>query len=90
MVNGLCLYSAFPTNGHSKRFRILPDIHTHIHKHIHHNIHAHIHAPTAMSTMQGDSQLVRSSQGEGVLLRDTHARESNQQLSGDQPTRSTS
>ena len=27
-------------------------------------VHTHIHTPTAESTMQGDSQLVRSSQGE--------------------------
>ena len=27
MVNGLQLYSAFPTSDHSKRFTILPHIH---------------------------------------------------------------
>ena len=48
-VNGLHLYSAFLTIGHSKRFTMLP------------HIHAHIHTPAAESTMQGDSQLVGSS-----------------------------
>ena len=32
----------------------------------HSPIHAHIHTPTAFSTMQGDSQLVRSSQVRGL------------------------
>ena len=34
-------------------------------------VHTHIHTLTAVSATQGDSQLVRSSQGEGVSLRDT-------------------
>ena len=34
-------------------------------------IHTHIHTPTAESAMQGDGQLVKSGQGEGVSLRDT-------------------
>ena len=29
------------------------------------NLNAHIHSPTAVSTTQGDSQLIGSSQGEG-------------------------
>ena len=37
----------------------------------HSPVHPHIHTPTAESTTQGDSQLVSSSQGEGVSLRDT-------------------
>ena len=45
------LYCAFLTSGHSKRFRILAHL----------NIHAHMHTPTAVSTTQADSQLVRSS-----------------------------
>ena len=52
-VNGLHLYSVFPASGHSKRFTILPSQHS--------PVHAHIHTPTAVSTTQGDSQLVRSS-----------------------------
>ena len=50
-VNGLHLSSTFLTSGHIKRWTILP-------------IHAHIHTLTVESTTQGDSQLVRSSQGE--------------------------
>ena len=52
-VNGLHLYSVFPASGHSKCFTILPSQHS--------PVHAHIHTPTAVSTTQGDSQLVRSS-----------------------------
>ena len=53
MLNGLHFCSALLTSGHSKWFTIL-----------HSPIHAHIHTPTTESTRQGDSQLVRSSQGE--------------------------
>ena len=59
----------------------------------HSPVHTHIHTPTAMSTMQGDSQLVRSSQGEASHSETPrHTRrswDSNQQPSGYQPTLST-
>ena len=55
MINRLHLCSAFLTSGHSKRITIL----------------SHIHTPTAVSATQGDGQLVRCSEGEGVSLRDT-------------------
>ena len=55
MVNGTHIYRAFLTSGHSKCFKLLANVHT----------------PTAVATMQGDSQPVRSSQGEDVSLRDT-------------------
>ena len=55
LINGLHLYSAFLTSGHSKCYNIASHL----------PIHAHIHTPTVVSTiMQGDCQLVRSSQGE--------------------------
>ena len=37
----------------------------------HSPFHAHIHTPTAVSTMQGDSRLIRSSQGEAPCSKDT-------------------
>ena len=62
MVNGLDLYSAFLTSDHSKALYNI-DLHS--------PVRARIHTLTAVSTTQGDSQLVGSSQGEGVVLRDT-------------------
>ena len=61
----------------------------------HSPIHAHIHSATAVSTMQSDSQLVRSSLGEASCSgtpRHSARRSqgSNLQPSGYQPTRSTS
>ena len=56
--NGLHLYHAFPTSGHSKRFKILLNIHPCI------QCNAYICTPTAVSTMQGDSHLIRSSLGQ--------------------------
>ena len=58
-------------------------------------IQSHIHTPTAESTTQGDSQLLRSSQGEvspsGTPRHsDRRSRGSNQQPSCDQSNRSTS
>ena len=47
MVNGLHLYSAFLTSVHSQRLTILPFTHS--------------STPMAVSAMEGDSQLVRSS-----------------------------
>jgi len=43
----------------SKRFAKLPHIRT------------HIHTPMVVSGMQGNSQLIGGSWGQGVLLRDT-------------------
>ena len=53
----------------------------------HSPVRAHIHTPTAESTTQGDSQLVKSSQGEASrsTLRG-RSRGSNQRPSGYQPT----
>ena len=51
-------------------------------------VHTHVHTPAAVPTARGDSRLVRSSQGEGVSLREhlhTRARRSrglNQQACG--------
>ena len=59
MVIALHLCRTFLTSGHSKCFTIL------------HNIYTHTHTATAESTTQGDSQLLRAGQGEGVSLRDT-------------------
>ena len=59
MVIALHLLHTFLTSGHSKCFTIL------------HNIHTHTHTATGESTTQGDSQLLRGGQGEGVSLRDT-------------------
>ena len=75
-IHLLYLYSNFIIpSGHPKRFTHSPiHTHTHIftHSYTHTFTHTHIHTPTAVaSAMQSDSQLVRSSQGEGVLLRDT-------------------
>ena len=56
-MNGLYLYSAFLTSGRSECFTIFAP---------HPPIHAHIHTPMAESATQGDSQLVRSSQGEAL------------------------
>ena len=55
MVNGLHLFSAFLTSGHSDTLYNTAS---------HSPIHAHIHTPAAESSMQGNSQLVMSSHGE--------------------------
>ena len=53
MVDGLHLYSSFLITGHPKRSTMASNS----------PIHAHIHAPTAVSTMQGNGQIVRRIEG---------------------------